>query len=103
MAAKFHGVDFYNIDGLLSEEERAIRDTVRDWVDENLMPVIGEAYVAGKLPTQLLPGMAELGLFGANLPQQYGCAGLNQVAHGSIMQRLERGHARWRALAPVHG
>src|SRR5438105_13120535 len=60
MAAKFHGVDFYDIDGLLSEEERAIRDTVRDWVDENLMPVIGEAYVAGKFPNKLVPHMAEL-------------------------------------------
>ena len=48
MPPKFVGVDFYDIDGLLSEEERAIRDTVRGWVDDNLMPVIGEAYVAGK-------------------------------------------------------
>jgi len=69
MPPKFTGVDFYNIDGLLSEEERAIRDTVRAWVDDNLMPVIGEAYVAGKFPKQLIPGMAELGLFGANLPK----------------------------------
>ncbi|HYT64410.1 MAG TPA: acyl-CoA dehydrogenase family protein, partial [Gemmatimonadales bacterium] len=77
MTAKFQGVDFYSVDTLLSEEERAIRDTVRDWVDENLMPVIGEAYVAGKFPKQLVPQMAELGLFGANLPEEYGCAGLN--------------------------
>ena len=74
MASKFHGVDFYDVDGLLSEEERAVRDTVRQWVDENLMPVIGEAYVVGKFPKQLVPGMAALGLFGANLPEAYGCA-----------------------------
>src|SRR5204862_1965098 len=103
MPPKFCGVDFYNIDGLLSEEERAIRDTVRDWVDENLMPVIGEAYVAGKFPKQLIPGMAELGLFGANLPEEYGCAGLNNVAYGLIMQELERGDSGVRSFASVQG
>src|SRR3982075_3078993 len=103
MPPKFSGVDFYNIDGLLSEEERAIRDTVRDWVDENLMPVIGEAYVAGRFPKQLIPGMAELGLFGANLPEEYGCAGLNNVAYGLIMQELERGDSGVRSFASVQG
>jgi len=103
MPPKFTGVDFYNIDGLLSEEERAIRDTVRDWVDENVMPIIGEAYVAGKFPKQLVPGMAELGLFGANLPEEYGCAGLNNVAYGFIMQELERGDSGVRSFASVQG
>src|SRR5213595_964633 len=103
MPPKFTGVDFYNIDGLLSEEERAIRDTVRSWIDENLMPVIGEAYVAGKFPTQLIPSMAELGLFGANLPEEYGCAGLNNVAYGLIMQELERGDSGVRSFASVQG
>ncbi|HEY7193313.1 MAG TPA: acyl-CoA dehydrogenase family protein, partial [Gemmatimonadales bacterium] len=103
MPPKFSGVDFYNVDGLLSEEERAVRDTVRDWVDENLIPVIGEAYVAGKFPKQLIPGMAELGLFGANLPEEYGCAGLNNVAYGLIMQELERGDSGVRSFASVQG
>jgi glutaryl-CoA dehydrogenase len=103
MAPKFHGVDFYNTDGLLSEEERAVRDTVRAWVDDHLMPVIGEAYVAGKFPKQLVPGMAELGLFGANLPEEYGCAGLNNVAYGLIMQELERGDSGVRSFASVQG
>src|SRR5919197_2913139 len=103
MAAKFQGVDFYAVDGRLSEEERAIRDTVREWIDENLMPVIGEAYVAGKFPKQLVPGMAELGLFGANLPEEYGCAGLNNVAYGLIMQELERGDSGVRSFASVQG
>src|SRR2546426_7695468 len=103
MASKFNGVDFYQIDGLLSEEERAIRDTVREWVDEHVMPVIGEAYVAGKFPKQLIPGMAELGLFGANLPGEYGCAGLNNVAYGLIMQELERGDSGVRSFASVQG
>src|SRR5712664_3792930 len=103
MPPKFTGVDFYNIDGLLSEEERAIRDTVRAWVDENLMPVIGDAYVAGKFPKQLIPGMAELGLFGANLPEEYGCAGLDSVAYGLVMQELERGDSGLRSFASVQG
>src|SRR5258705_9657048 len=103
MAPKFQGVDFYDIDGLLNEEERAVRDTVRAWVDDHLMPVIGEAYIAGKFPKQLIPGMAELGLFGANLPEEYGCAGLNNVAYGLIMQELERGDSGVRSFASVQG
>src|SRR5712664_1564500 len=103
MAPKFQGVDFYDVNGLLSEEERAVRDTVRAWVDDHLMPVIGEAYIAGKFPKQLVPGMAELGLFGANLPEEYGCAGLNNVAYGLIMQELERGDSGVRSFASVQG
>ncbi len=103
MAAKYQGVDFYDISGLLSEEERAVRDTVRSWVDDNLLPVIGEAYIAGRFPKQLVPGMAELGLFGANLPEEYGCAGLNHVAYGLIMQELERGDSGVRSFASVQG
>ncbi len=103
MPSKFHGVDFYNIDGLLSEEERAVRDTVRGWVDDNLLPIIGQCYVEGRFPKQLIPGMAELGLFGANLPEEYGCAGLDNVAYGLIMQELERGDSGVRSFASVQG
>jgi len=103
MTAKYQGVDFYNTDSLLNEEERAVRDTVRSWVDDHVMPVIGEAYIAGKFPKQLIPGMAELGLFGANLPEEYGCAGLNNVAYGLIMQELERGDSGVRSFASVQG
>jgi glutaryl-CoA dehydrogenase len=103
MAPKFHGVDFYNLDGLLSEEERAVRDTVRGWVDDNLLPIIGQYYVEGRFPKQLIPGMAELGLFGANLPEEYGCAGLDNVAYGLIMQELERGDSGVRSFASVQG
>src|SRR5438445_3715075 len=101
--AKFQGVDFYDVDGLLSEEERAVRDTVREWVDDNLMPVIAEHYVAGRFPKHLVPQMAELGLFGANLPEEYGCAGLNNVAYGLIMQEVERGDSGVRSFASVQG
>ncbi|MEO8452726.1 MAG: acyl-CoA dehydrogenase family protein, partial [Gemmatimonadota bacterium] len=103
VTSTYTGVDFYQTDALLSEEERAVRDTVRAWVDDNLMPVIGEAYIAGKFPKQLIPGMAELGLLGANLPEQYGCAGLNNVAYGLIMQELERGDSGIRSFASVQG
>jgi len=99
----FQGVDFYDLDSLLSEEERAVRDTVRSWVDTHLMPVIGDCYVEGRFPRELIPGMAELGLLGANLPEQYGCAGLNNVAYGFIMQELERGDSGIRSFASVQG
>src|SRR5712691_3605818 len=103
MAPKFQGVDFYDVDGLLSEEERAVRDTVRAWVDDHLMPVIAEHYLAGRFPKHLVPQMAELVLFGANLPEQYVCAGLNNVAYGLIMQELERGDSGLRSFASVQG
>jgi glutaryl-CoA dehydrogenase len=99
----FEGVDFYDIDGLLSEEERAVRDMVRDWVDEELMPVINQHYMAHTFPTELIPKMGELGFYGANLPEEYGCAGLNNVAYGIIMQELERGDSGLRSFASVQG
>src|SRR4029079_6139526 len=101
--SQFTGVDFLNFDSLLSEEERAVRDTVRAWVAERLIPVIGEAYIEGRFPKQLIPGMAELGLFGANLPEEYGCAGLDNAAYGLIMQELERGGSGIRWFASVQG
>ncbi|MEE8060838.1 MAG: acyl-CoA dehydrogenase family protein [Gemmatimonadales bacterium] len=103
MSASFTGVDFYDFDSLLSEEERAVRDTVRTWVDENLMPIIGDCYLEGRFPRELIPQMAELGLYGANLPEEYGCAGLNNVAYGLIMQELERGDSGIRSFASVQG
>jgi glutaryl-CoA dehydrogenase len=95
--------DFFDIDSALSEEERAIRDTIRRWVDERVMPVIGDCYVEGRFPKELVPEMAELGVFGANLPEQYGCAGLNNVSYGLIMQELERGDSGVRSFASVQG
>jgi glutaryl-CoA dehydrogenase len=94
-------LDFYNIDSQLSEEERAIRDSVRRFVDEKVIPVIGKAYVEGKFPREIIPEMAELGVFGANLPEEYGCAGLNNVSYGLINQELERGDSGVRSFASV--
>ena len=96
-------LDFFDIDGALSEEERAVRDSVRRFVDERVLPIIGDAYVQGRFPKELVPAMGELGVFGANLPEEYGCAGLNNVQYGLIMQELERGDSGVRSFASVQG
>jgi glutaryl-CoA dehydrogenase len=95
--------DLFNVDSALTEEERAIRDTVRRFVDDRVVPIIGQCYVDGRFPKELIPVMAELGLFGANLPEEYGCAGLNNVSYGLIMQELERGDSGVRSFASVQG
>jgi len=96
-------LDFFNIDSLLSEEERAVRDSIRQFVDDRVMPIIGKCYVDGRFPKEIIPELAELGVFGANLPEEYGCAGLNNVAYGLIMQELERGDSGVRSFASVQG
>jgi glutaryl-CoA dehydrogenase len=95
--------DLYNIDAALTEEERAVRDTMRRFVDEKVIPIMGKCYVDGGFPKQLIPEMGELGMFGANLPEEYGCAGLNNVAYGLICQELERGDSGVRSFASVQG
>jgi glutaryl-CoA dehydrogenase len=97
---KFRGVDYYGIEGLLSDEERAIRDAVRDWVESEFLPVIAEHHRVGTFPVKLIPKLGELGVFGATL-KGYGCAGLNNVAYGLIMQELERGDSGLRSAASV--
>jgi glutaryl-CoA dehydrogenase len=99
----FSAPDYFDTASLLSEEERMIRDTVREWVDDNLLPVIESAYIERRFPRELIPQMAELGIYGANLPEEYGCAGLNNVAYGLIMQELERGDSGVRSFASVQG
>jgi len=98
--SRFPGVDFVAFDALLSEEERMVRDTVRAFVDDKVMPVIEEAHREGRFPIQLLPEMAALNLFGANL-DEYGLPGLNNVAYGLIMQELERGDSGLRSFVSV--
>ncbi|OGL45521.1 MAG: acyl-CoA dehydrogenase [Candidatus Schekmanbacteria bacterium RBG_16_38_10] len=98
--SKFRGVDFYNMDSLLSEEEKMVRDTVRDFVSREVMPIIAECYREGKFPRQLIPKFAELGLLGANL-SGYGCAGMNNVAYGLATCELERGDSGIRSFASV--
>jgi glutaryl-CoA dehydrogenase len=72
-------------------------------VDEQVLPIIGDCYVQGRFPDELIPGLAELGVLGANLPEEYGCAGLSSVAYGLIMQELERGDSGIRSFASVQG
>lgn len=101
--AKYVPVDYFEADTLLSEEERMVRDTIREWVDGSVLPVIEQAYIERRFPRELIPEMAELGIYGANLPEEYGCAGLNNVAYGLIMRELERGDSGIRSFASVQG
>ncbi len=101
--ARFEGIDFYDLDSRFTEEERMIRDTVRAFVEDRIMPIIGEAYIERKFPKQLIPELGELGVYGANLPEKYGCAGLNNVSYGLIMQELERGDSGIRSFVSVQG
>ena len=103
MAERFQGFDFYDLDSVLSEEERMIRDAIREWVEDEVVPIIGEAYYERRFPRSLIPGLGELGVLGANLPEEYGCAGLNNVAYGLIMQELERGDSGLRSFVSVQG
>ncbi len=98
---KFEGVDYYNIDDLLTEEEKLIRQTIREFVDDKVIPIIEKHYREGTFPMHLIPEMAELGIFGATLPEKYGCANLNNVAYGLMMQELERGDSGIRSFASV--
>ena len=101
--AAFRAIDFYDLDDQFSEEERMVRDTVRSWVSERFLPGIMEHYEAGTFPLELTPELAELGVFGSNLPEQYGCAGLNNVSYGLICQELERGDSGLRSFVSVQG
>ncbi len=99
--SKFKGVDYYNFDSLLTEEEILIRNTIREFVDDNILPIIEDYYMRGEFPAQLVPKMAEMGMFGATLPAKYGCAEMNNVAYGLVMQELERGDSGVRSFASV--
>jgi len=96
------GVDYYEVEGLLSEEERMVRDVARAFTDEQILPVITRHFREGTFPAGLIRKMGELGFLGANL-QGYGCAGINNVAYGLILQELERGDSGVRSFASVQG
>ncbi len=98
---RFRGVDFYLLDEELSPEERLVRDEVRRWVDDQVIPIMRKHYEEGTFPMHLIPQMAEMNLLGANLDPKYGCAGLNNVAYGLINQELERGDSGIRSFVSV--
>ncbi|RKH41868.1 acyl-CoA dehydrogenase family protein [Corallococcus sicarius] len=94
--------DLFRIDDLLSAEEKAARDSVARFVDAEVLPIIGRHFRDGTFPAHLVPGLAELGVLGANL-QGYGCAGMNTVSYGLVLQELERGDSGLRSFASVQG
>ena len=96
-----HPYDLYDVRSLLSEEERAVQDTVARFTDERVLPIIGNAFDEGRFPKELVPEIAGLGLLGSSLPEQYGCAGLNAVSYGLICQELERGDSGIRSFVSV--
>ncbi len=100
--AAFTPLDLFAVDELLSEDERLVRDTVRAFVGEKVLPVIEKHFREGTFPSHLIPEMARMGLLGSNL-EGYGCAGLNNVAYGLIMQELERGDSGLRSFVSVQG
>ncbi|WP_449447953.1 acyl-CoA dehydrogenase family protein [Thermomonas brevis] len=96
-----HPYDLYDVRSLLSEEERAVQDTVARFTDERVIPIIGDAFDQGRFPKELVPEIAEMGLLGSSLPEKYGCAGLNGVSYGLICQELERGDSGIRSFVSV--
>ncbi len=100
--SRYEGVDFYKMEQHLTEEEIMVRDLVRDWVDERVIPIIEEYYTKGTFPTELISEIGEMGLFGCNL-EGYECAGLSNVAYGLVCQELERGDSAIRSCVSVQG
>lgn len=100
--ARFPGVDYLNLDSLLTQDELLVRQTARQFVDERVTPLMRDAFNNGTFPTELIREMGELGFFGANL-EGYGCAGMNNIEYGLIMQELERGDSGLRSFVSVQG
>lgn len=100
---KYIGPDFYNITDLLTEEELAIQKTAHDFVKNEFMPVIQEHFREGTFPTNIIPRMGEIGVFGPTFPEKFGGAGVSNVAYGLLMQELERGDSGLRSFASVQG
>ncbi len=93
--------DLYDVRAMLSDEERAVQDTVARFTDEKVLPIIGDCFDEGRFPSELIPEIAALGLLGSSLPEEYGCAGLNSVSYGLICQELERGDSGIRSFVSV--
>jgi len=93
--------DYYNVDSLLSEENKLVRDSVREWVKENVSPVIEKGNLDGYFPKELIKKLAEIGGFGGILPEQYGGASIDFISYGLMMQEFERGDSSVRVLASI--
>ncbi|MDE2306956.1 MAG: acyl-CoA dehydrogenase family protein, partial [Xanthomonadaceae bacterium] len=101
MAARLDPLDLYDVRSLLTDEERMVQDTVRRFVDEKVLPIIGDCFDQARFPQELIPEIAGLGLLGATIPEEYGGAGMNGVSYGLICQELERGDSGLRSFASV--
>ena len=99
-AAELNVTDLYNVRAMLSDDERMVQDTVGKYVDDQVIPIIGECFEHERFPRELIPGIAELGLLGSSI-EGYGCAGLNGVSYGLICQELERGDSGLRSFVSV--
>jgi len=97
----FEAPDYYNIDELLSEEHKLVRDAAREWVKRDVSPIIEEYAQKAEFPNQIINGLAEIGAFGPYIPMEYGGAGLDQISYGLIMQEIERGDSGVRSTASV--
>ncbi|WP_299225520.1 acyl-CoA dehydrogenase family protein [uncultured Psychroserpens sp.] len=97
----FEAPDYYNLDDLLSEEHKLVRDAARDWVKRDVSPIIEEYAQKAEFPKQIINGLAEIGAFGPYIPAEYGGAGLDQISYGLIMQEIERGDSGVRSTASV--
>jgi len=100
MGFKFQHFDFLNLDASFSEEELLVRRTARDFVEDNIVPIIEDCFREGRFPRELVPQMGEMGFFGANL-EGYGCAGMSNVEYGLVTQELERGDSGLRSFVSV--
>lgn len=100
-ADQFQAPDYYNIDDLLEDEHKMVRDAAREWVKRDVTPIIEEAAQKAEFPKQLINGLAEIGAFGPYIPEEYGGAGLDQISYGLIMQEIERGDSGVRSTASV--
>ncbi len=98
----FSSPDFYNVDYLLSQEEKMIRESVRTFVSKEVIPIIEDCHVEGRFPKELINGFASLGVFGPTI-EGYGCPGLNYTSYGLIMQEIERGDSGLRSFVSVQG
>ncbi len=97
----FEAPDYYNLDELLTEEHKLVRDAAREWVKRDVSPIIEEYAQKAEFPTQIVKGLAEIGAFGPYIPEEYGGAGLDQISYGLIMQEIERGDSGVRSTASV--
>lgn len=101
MSDKFQGHDYYQLDELLSEENKLVRDSARAWVKKELSPIIDEYYEKSEFPRHIIKGLGEIGAFGPYIPEEYGGGGLDQISYGLIMQELERCDSGIRSTASV--